>query len=73
MTLKVVFVYLLVLVLGAGVGVGREYISKGSIVFPDVVLTALLFAVLAEMVLITAHAASRWGVEGPDVDLDVGE
>ena len=71
MSTKVVLLYLLVLVLGAGVGVAHDYISKGAIVMPDSVLTALLYAILGLMVLVTAHVASLWGVEAPDIDLDV--
>ncbi len=74
MTAKAVFLYLLVFVLGAGIGVGRSYYTSDfTLVFPDVILQALLYAVLALMVLITAHLASRWGGEGADIDLDIGE
>jgi hypothetical protein len=74
MSAKAVFLYLLVLVLGAAVGVGRSYYTSGlTLVFPDVILSALLYAVLAVIVLITAHLASRWGGEGADIDLDIGE
>ncbi len=74
MTAKVVFLYLLVLVLGAATGVGRSYFaSDQTLIFPDVILSALLYAILAIMVLVTAHLASRWGGEGADIDLDIGE
>jgi hypothetical protein len=74
MSAKAVFLYLLVLVLGAAVGVGRSYYTSDlALVFPDVILSALLYAVLAVIVLITAHLASRWGGEGADIDLDIGE
>ena len=72
MTVKVVFLYLLVLVLGAIIGVGRSYFTSGQLlVFPDVILSALLYALLALMVLVTAHIASQWGGEGADIDLDI--
>jgi hypothetical protein len=71
MTGKVVALYLFVLVLGAGIGLGRDYLAKGALVLPDAVLTALLYAVLAVMVLITAHVCSQWGGEGADIDLDI--
>jgi hypothetical protein len=68
---KVIALYLLVLFLGAGIGLGHNFIQNGRLVLPDAVLTALLYAVLGLMVLITAHACSLWGVEAPDVDLDI--
>jgi Trk-type K+ transport system membrane component len=72
MSVKVVLLYLLVLVLGAGVGLGHNAIENGGqLVLPDAVLTALLYAILGLMVLITAHACSLWRVEAPDIDLDI--
>ena len=80
MTTKVVALYLLVLVLGAGTGVAHSYLSippadrlpfPAGLVFPDVILTALGYALLAIMLLVTAHIASTWGGEGVDIDLDV--
>ena len=71
MTTKVVLLYLLVIVLGAGVGVGHSYITEEALVFPDVILTALLYSILGLMVLVTAHMASRWGIDAPDIDLDI--
>lgn len=71
MSAKVVFLYLLVLFLGAGIGVAHNYIENGQVVLPDAVLTALIYAILGLMVLITAHVCSLWGVEAPDIDLDV--
>ncbi len=73
MTTKVVLLYLLVLFLGAGVGVGHSFITEEALVFPDVILTALLYSILGLMVLVTAHMASRWGGDAPDIDLDIGE
>lgn len=70
MTIKVVALYLLVLVLGAVTGVAHTYLTVG-LVFPDVILTALGYAILALMVLVTAHIASTWGGDGADIDLDV--
>ena len=72
MSIKVVLLYLLVLVLGAGVGLGHNYIENdGQLLLPDAVLTALLYAVLGLMVLVTAHACSLWKVDAPDIDLDI--
>ena len=71
MTTKVVLLYLLVIVLGAGVGVGHSYVTEEALVFPDVILTALLYSILGLMVLVTAHLASRWGIDAPDIDLDI--
>ena len=70
MTIKVVALYLLVLVLGAVTGVAHTYLTVG-LVFPDVILTVLGYAILALMVLVTAHIASTWGGDGADIDLDV--
>ena len=72
MSAKVIVLYLVVLVLGAGIGLGHNAIENGGqLVLPDAVLTALLYAVLGLMVLVTAHACSLWGLEAPDIDLDI--
>jgi hypothetical protein len=68
---KVVALYLVVLVLGAVVGLGHNYIQNGQLVMPDAVLTALLYAILGLMVLVTAHACTLWGIDAPDIDVDI--
>jgi hypothetical protein len=69
---KVVLLYLVVLVLGAGIGIGHNYITnENTLVLPDAVLQALLYAILALMVLVTTHLCSLWNVEAPDIDVDI--
>ena len=70
MTIKVVALYLLVLILGAAMGVTHSYLRVG-LVLPDAIISGLIYAILALVVLVTAHVASTWGGEGADIDLDM--
>ncbi len=70
MTGKVVALYFVVLILGAAMGVTHSYLRVG-LVLPDAIISGLIYAILALVVLVTAHVASTWGGEGADIDLDI--